>query len=150
MTIKKLDDGRYEVDIRPAGRNGKRIRRKFDKKSEAVAFEKHTQFNHHTKEWLSKPTDKRHLSELIQLWWNLKGKHEEHGRINRSWRYALPPPAPSSSRSRLFLSISMVSKPLTIGSVIRAATAFWYRSANDSPPSRAGKISLAALAAMSF
>lgn len=28
MTIKKLDDGRYEVDIRPAGRNGKRIRRK--------------------------------------------------------------------------------------------------------------------------
>ena len=76
MTIKKLDDGRYEVDIRPAGRNGKRIRRKFDKKSEAVAFEKHTQFNHHTKEWLSKPTDKRHLSELIQLWWNLKGKHE--------------------------------------------------------------------------
>lgn len=36
MTIKKLDDGRYEVDIRPAGRNGKRIRRKFDKKSEAV------------------------------------------------------------------------------------------------------------------
>ncbi|HBT4948350.1 TPA: site-specific integrase, partial [Klebsiella pneumoniae] len=84
MTIKKLDDGRYEVDIRPAGRNGKRIRRKFDKKSEAVAFEKHTQFNHHTKEWLSKPTDKRHLSELIQLWWNLKGKHDEHGRINRN------------------------------------------------------------------
>lgn len=67
-----------------------------------------------------------------------------------SWRYALPPPAPSSSRSRLFLSISMVSKPLTIGSAIRAATAFWCRSANDSPLSRAGKISLAALAAMSF
>ena len=38
MAIKKLDDGRYEVDIRPTGRNGKRIRRKFDKKSEAVAF----------------------------------------------------------------------------------------------------------------
>lgn len=56
----------------------------------------------------------------------------------------------SSSRSRLFLSISMVSKPLTIGSAIRAATAFWCRSANDSPLSRAGKISLAALAAMSF
>lgn len=33
MSIKKLDDGRYEVDIRPAGRNGKRIRRKFDKKA---------------------------------------------------------------------------------------------------------------------
>lgn len=33
MSIKKLDDGRYEVDIRPAGRNGKRIRRKFEKKA---------------------------------------------------------------------------------------------------------------------
>ena len=52
MAIKKLDDGRYEVDIRPTGRNGKRIRRKFDKKSEAVAFEKYTLYNHHNKEWL--------------------------------------------------------------------------------------------------
>ncbi|EML9404747.1 TPA: tyrosine-type recombinase/integrase [Klebsiella pneumoniae] len=84
MSIKKLDDGRYEVDIRPAGRNGKRIRRKFEKKSEALAFEKHTLYNHHNKDWLSKPTDKRHLSELIALWWNLKGKHEEHGRIDLS------------------------------------------------------------------
>ena len=73
MSVKKLDDGRYEVDIRPSGRNGKRIRRKFDKKSEAMAFEKHTQYNHHSKEWLSKPTDKRQLSELKELWWKLKG-----------------------------------------------------------------------------
>ncbi len=80
MAIKKLDDGRYEVDIRPTGRNGKRIRRKFDKKSEAVAFEKYTLYNHHNKEWLSKPTDKRRLSELTQIWWDLKGKHEEHGK----------------------------------------------------------------------
>lgn len=83
MTIKKLDDGRYEVDIRPSGRNGKRIRRKFDKKSEAVAFEKHTQYNHHNKDWLAKPSDKRHLSELIQIWWELKAKHEEWGKYNR-------------------------------------------------------------------
>ncbi|EAN0852649.1 site-specific integrase [Salmonella enterica] len=82
MTIKKLDDGRYEVDIRPAGRNGKRIRRKFDKKSEAIAFEKHTLYNHHDKEWLAKPTDKRRLSELTKVWWDLKGKHEEYGKSN--------------------------------------------------------------------
>ncbi|HFP9437916.1 TPA: tyrosine-type recombinase/integrase [Klebsiella pneumoniae] len=82
MSIKKLDDGRYEVDIRPSGRNGKRIRRKFDKKSEALAFEKHTQYNHHDKEWMAKPTDKRHLSELTRVWWELKGKHEEHGKSN--------------------------------------------------------------------
>lgn len=82
MTIKKLDDGRYEVDIRPSGRNGKRIRRKFDKKSEAIAFEKHTQYNHHNKDWLAKPADKRQLSELTKIWWELKGKHEEHGKSN--------------------------------------------------------------------
>ncbi|HBT9370811.1 TPA: tyrosine-type recombinase/integrase [Klebsiella pneumoniae] len=82
MAIKKLDDGRYVVDIRPSGRNGKRIRRRFDKKSEAVAFEKHTQYNHHNKDWLSKPRDKRRLSELTKIWWDLKGKHEEHGKTN--------------------------------------------------------------------
>ena len=42
MSIKKLDDGRYEVDIRPRGRDGKRIRRKFERKAEAVAFERYT------------------------------------------------------------------------------------------------------------
>lgn len=36
MAIKKLDDGRYEVDIRPRGRDGKRIRRKFERKAEAL------------------------------------------------------------------------------------------------------------------
>ena len=42
MAIKKLDDGRYEVDIRPRGRDGKRIRRKFERKAEAIAFERYT------------------------------------------------------------------------------------------------------------
>lgn len=39
MSIKKLDDGRYEVDVRPRGTSGKRIRRKFNRKSEAQAYE---------------------------------------------------------------------------------------------------------------
>ncbi len=79
MSIKRLDDGRYFVDVRPAGRNGKRIRRTFEKKSEAIAFEKHANFNFHEKEWLPKPTDRRPMSELKDIWWSLKGKHEEHG-----------------------------------------------------------------------
>lgn len=79
MSIKKLDDGRYEVDIRPQGRNGKRIRRKFDRKHEAVAFEKYVAVNYHDKEWLSKPADKRPLSELIELWWLYCGKHAKYG-----------------------------------------------------------------------
>lgn len=82
MTIKKLDDGRYEVDVRPAGREGKRIRRKFEKKSEALAFEKHTLYNQHNKEWMAKPSDKRHLSELARIWWDSKGKHDEYGKTD--------------------------------------------------------------------
>ncbi|MER2471364.1 phage integrase [Photorhabdus laumondii] len=80
MSIKKLEDGRYEVDIRPTGRNGKRIRRKFDKKHEAVAFERYVAANHNTKEWLSKPKDKRPLSELVDLWWKYYGKHNQYGK----------------------------------------------------------------------
>lgn len=79
MSIKKLDDGRYEVDIRPQGRNGKRIRRKFDRKHEAVAFEKYVAVNYHEKEWLSKPADKRSLSELIELWWLYSGQNAKYG-----------------------------------------------------------------------
>ncbi|HHQ6589249.1 tyrosine-type recombinase/integrase [Serratia fonticola] len=86
MAIKKLEDGRYEVDIRPNGRNGKRIRRRFDKKHEAQAFEKYTLVNYHDKGWLAKPTDKRSLSELIELWWVYHGKTIDHG---QSYRYKL-------------------------------------------------------------
>ena len=79
MSIKKLEDGRYEVDIRPAGRNGKRIRRKFNKKYEAITFERYTLTNHCNKEWKTKLIDDRPLSELINQWWNLFGKHADHG-----------------------------------------------------------------------
>ncbi|WP_273837899.1 phage integrase [Providencia rettgeri] len=83
MSIKKLEDGRYEVDIRPTGRNGKRIRRKFNKKHEAIAFERYTLANHSEREWLPKLVDNRKLSELITQWWELFGKHAEHGVSHR-------------------------------------------------------------------
>ncbi|HEI6942995.1 phage integrase [Yersinia enterocolitica] len=79
MSIKKLDDGQYVVDIRPTGRNGKRIRRTFSKKHEAVAFEKYVVVNYHEKDWLSKPADKRPLSELIELWWLYHGQSLDYG-----------------------------------------------------------------------
>ena len=45
MAIKKLDDGRFEVDIRPCGREGRRTRRRFDRKTEAIAFERYVMVN---------------------------------------------------------------------------------------------------------
>ena len=83
MSIKKLEDGRYEVDIRPTGRNGKRVRRKFDKKFEAVNYERYVMVNH-SKEWAPKLTDNRLLSEIAQQWWDLFGSHLDHGRDQKN------------------------------------------------------------------
>lgn len=65
MSIKKLDDGRYEVDIRPCGSEERRIRRKVNTKGEAQIFERHILVSHHNKEWLDKPADRRKLTELL-------------------------------------------------------------------------------------
>lgn len=83
MSIKKLDDGRYEVDVRPQGADGKRIRRKFKTKGEAQAFERHVLVNYHNKEWIEKPADRRTLTELLGRWWIYHGKSHERGDIER-------------------------------------------------------------------
>ncbi|WP_421180052.1 phage integrase [Aeromonas enteropelogenes] len=79
MSIKKLDDGQYQVDVRPTGRNGKRIRRRFAKKHEAIAFVRHTLATQNDKPWQCKPTDARTLAELIETWWAYKGQHQKWG-----------------------------------------------------------------------
>lgn len=83
MSIKKLDDGRYEVDVRPQGSEGKRIRRKFDSKGEASIFERHILVNYHKKDWLEKPADRRKLTALLDLWWVFHGKSHNRGEIER-------------------------------------------------------------------
>ncbi|CAI2487032.1 phage integrase [Serratia proteamaculans] len=83
MSIKKLDDGQYQVDIRPQGSAGRRIRKRFSKKAEAQAYEKYVLVNFHDKDWIDKPADKRPLSELIELWWVYGGRNKKHGEIYR-------------------------------------------------------------------
>lgn len=79
MSIKKLDDGRFEVDVRPRGTSGRRIRRKFSRKAEAQSYERYVLTNFHDKEWLDKPADHRLLSELIVLWWSYHGRNHNYG-----------------------------------------------------------------------
>ena len=83
MSIKKLDDGRYIVDIRPRGSEGKRIRRKFSSKGEAQIFERYILSNAHNKDWLDKPVDRRKLTELLGLWWAFHGKSHVRGEKER-------------------------------------------------------------------
>lgn len=87
MSIKKLDDGRFEVDVRPRGTSGRRIRRKFDRKAEAQAYERYVLTNFHDKEWQDKPADRRLVSELISLWWSYHGKNHNYGDSYKSvWK----------------------------------------------------------------
>ncbi|HCM64404.1 MAG TPA: integrase [Morganella sp. (in: Bacteria)] len=79
MPIKKLDDGRYLVDIRPIGRQGNRIRRKFNKKSEAVAFERYTMANISSMSATGAKKDRRTLTELLNLWWLYHGSTSDNG-----------------------------------------------------------------------
>lgn len=67
MTISKQDDGRYLVDLRPQGRKGKRLRRRFDTRGEAQRFERWAIKKYNDKEWLEgNAKDDRTLEDLIQ------------------------------------------------------------------------------------
>ena len=73
MTVKKTEKG-YQVDIRPQGRNGKRFRKLFKTRSEALAYEKHIVSKWaKAEEWQNK-NDNRRMSELAKTW------HESHGK----------------------------------------------------------------------
>ncbi|WP_213673113.1 phage integrase, partial [Serratia marcescens] len=80
MSISKLDSGQYLVDVRPQGRNGKRVRKKFDTKAEAQQYERWIIATQHNKEWIDKPKDRRPFSELIELWWMHYGQTLKAGR----------------------------------------------------------------------
>lgn len=73
MSIKSTPEG-YLVDIRPQGREGKRIRKRFKTRAEAQQFERWVIATEHNKEWQERPADKRPLSELIELWWRYHGQ----------------------------------------------------------------------------
>ncbi|EBD6540660.1 integrase [Salmonella enterica] len=83
MAIRKLDDGRYLLDIRPRGVEGKRIRKIFPLRQKAQEFEKYALLNANNKPWQNSPPDQRRLSELINDWWMLNGRNQEHGDTSR-------------------------------------------------------------------
>jgi len=69
----------WHVDMRPDGRMGKRIRRTFDTKAEALRFEAHIKSKAVQGEWNPKPEDTRRLSELCKIWANQHGKNLKDG-----------------------------------------------------------------------
>ncbi|HFT1084495.1 TPA: phage integrase [Serratia marcescens] len=80
MSIKSSGSGEWLVDVRPQGRDGPRVRKKFPTKAEAQAFERWVIVTQHNKGWMDKPKDRRPLSELIELWWLHYGQTLKAGR----------------------------------------------------------------------
>ena len=74
----KLANPLLFLRFRPRGRSGRRIQRIFKKKADAVAFERYVLSHMHDKEWLEKPTEQRHLSDLLPLWWELGGRNKPY------------------------------------------------------------------------
>lgn len=74
MAVRKIDSGEWLCDVRPNGVQGKRIRKKFATKGEALAYEKFIVSELEDKPWLGEKQDNRRLSELIDQWHNLYGR----------------------------------------------------------------------------
>ncbi|GDX05757.1 tyrosine-type recombinase/integrase [Buttiauxella sp. A111] len=77
MPVRKLPDGQWIADFyttdRSNGKRGKRIRKKFSTKGEALAFENYTLQQIEQSPWLGEGKDHRTLIDLINMW------HERHG-----------------------------------------------------------------------
>ncbi|GAA4892544.1 phage integrase [Ferrimonas pelagia] len=72
--MKKLDSGKYQVDMYPNGRHGKRIRKVFATAGEARRFENWVIANAERKPWEVAKGDNRRLSELVATWYKMHGK----------------------------------------------------------------------------
>lgn len=79
MSVKPNNGDGWVVDVRPQGREGKRIRKKFVTKAEAVQYERWGIATQNNKDWVEKPADRRQLSELIALWWKHHGQTLKDG-----------------------------------------------------------------------
>lgn len=77
MAVRKLNDGQWVADFytvnRSDGKLGKRRRKKFATKGEALAFENYTLQKVEDSPWLGDGKDTRKLSDLVHLW------YERHG-----------------------------------------------------------------------
>ena len=68
MSIKRIDNV-WKVDIQPGGRSGKRIRKTFETKAEALSWERHIQAKtQENPEWAPAKRDPRRLLDLVGIW----------------------------------------------------------------------------------
>lgn len=84
MTVKKDDNGKWHADLRPNGSTGKRYRKQFETKAEALRWEAWIK-THKTKqkEWEPEKADNRTLKQLVERWWEVHGKTLKSGKNSK-------------------------------------------------------------------
>ncbi|MCG3743188.1 site-specific integrase [Vibrio cincinnatiensis] len=83
MSIRNLKDGHKKpwlCECYPTGREGKRIRRRFATKGEALAFEQFTMREIQDKPWLGEKTQRKSLLDMIDLWQERHGQSLIHSK----------------------------------------------------------------------
>ena len=65
MAVRKLTTGKWLCECYPAGRSGRRVRKQFATKGEALAFERHTMEETEAKPWLGESVDRRTLKDMV-------------------------------------------------------------------------------------
>ncbi len=74
MAARKLTTGKWIRECYPAERFGRRVRKQFATKGEALAFERHTMDKAEAKPSLCETTDRRTIKDVVELWFKLYGK----------------------------------------------------------------------------
>lgn len=78
MGIKKVATG-WQVDVRPAGRDGKRLRRTFPRKIDAEQWERKQKVLASEGDWVAPSKDRRRLSDVADLWYRYHGHTLSNG-----------------------------------------------------------------------
>lgn len=112
MAIEQLPDGRWKVDVEPI--KGRRFRKTLKTKAEAQRFEATCRSRCiDSSTWAPKPKDKRRLSELVQLWFDLHGVSLTDG----VRRFSILKAAAASLGDPVAMSVD--------GAAVAAVRAFW-------------------------
>jgi len=74
MSITQQTDGYHLVEMYPFGRNGRRIRKRFSTKAEALRFESYIGKKAKDEGWLEEINDTERFNDLIETWYNLHGQ----------------------------------------------------------------------------
>jgi integrase len=77
MPVRKLENGQWEADFytenRSAGKRGKRVRKKFSTKGEALTFERYTLEKAQSTPWNGEKKETRRLKDIAKLWYDQHG-----------------------------------------------------------------------------